>query len=201
MPKPLYIEIRIRTDRARLWQRTQDPAEHQRWDARFTEIDYIDTDTTSQRLRYATSVLGIRIHGEGVTTSKRESTSALRFHSDHPLSMIVRGSGYWRYVSTSQGIRFLTGYDYVPRWRTGDRLFRPLVGWATAWSFDRLRIWLEHGIPPEKARRLAIADLTIRTTALMAALTTRNPLPAVIALLPRSDRVPSAGRCLRKRPR
>ena len=35
-----------------------------------------------------------------------------------------------------------------------DRLmFRPLMGWATAWSFDRLRLWLEEGITPDRAWR------------------------------------------------
>ncbi|SCE01103.1 hypothetical protein GA0115253_102725 [Streptomyces sp. Termitarium-T10T-6] len=34
----LYIEALIRTDPERLWDRTQDPAQHQRWDLRFTEI-------------------------------------------------------------------------------------------------------------------------------------------------------------------
>jgi hypothetical protein len=28
-------------------------------------------------------------------------------------------------------------------------VFRPLMGWATAWSFDRLRLWLEDGQTPE----------------------------------------------------
>ena len=35
-----------------------------------------------------------------------------------------------------------------------DRLiFRPLMGWATAWSFDRLRLWLEQDVAPEQALR------------------------------------------------
>ncbi|MCE7008800.1 hypothetical protein LWC34_39220 [Kibdelosporangium philippinense] len=115
--------------------------------------------------------------------------------------MIVSGSGYWRYIPTRQGIRFLTGYDYIPRWPTGDRIFRPLMGWATAWSFDRLRIWLEHDIPPERARRLAIADAAARATVLAVAVKARNPLLALVAFIPKSDLVPSAHRCLRKRPR
>ena len=32
-------------------------------------------------------------------------------------------------------------------------LFRPIMGWATAWSFDRLRRWLESGQHPESAFR------------------------------------------------
>jgi uncharacterized membrane protein YphA (DoxX/SURF4 family) len=34
--------------------------------------------------------------------------------------------------------------------------FRPLLGWATAWSFDRLRLWIEHGIRPETSRDQAL---------------------------------------------
>jgi uncharacterized membrane protein YphA (DoxX/SURF4 family) len=38
-----------------------------------------------------------------------------------------------------------------------DRLvFRPLMGWATAWSFDRLRLWLEEGLDPIRAARQAL---------------------------------------------
>ena len=81
-------------------------------------------------------------------TSSRARTSALRFGSESPISIIRAGSGYWKYVPTGDGIRFLTAYDYRTRFgivgRLADRVaFRPLLGWATAWSFDRLRLWLE----------------------------------------------------------
>jgi hypothetical protein len=48
-------------------------------------------------------------------------------------------------------VRFLTGYDYSPGWgRFADAAgIRWLLGWMTAWSFDRLRIWAETGQPPE----------------------------------------------------
>ncbi len=74
----------------------------------------------------------------------------------------LTGAGYWRYVPTNDGVRFLTRYDYRTRWgRLGERVdrlvFRPLFGWATAWSFDRLRLWLEDGTPPERSRDQAIA--------------------------------------------
>ena len=49
-----------------------------------------------------------------------------------------------------EGVRFITRYDYQTRFgKLGewfDQLsFRPMMGWATAWSFDRLRISLEKG--------------------------------------------------------
>jgi hypothetical protein len=61
----------------------------------------------------------------------------------------------------------LTRYDYTPRWgalgEVIDRwAFRPAFGWATAWSFDRLRLWLEEGIPPERSRDLALANTIAR---------------------------------------
>src|SRR5262249_16956542 len=46
--------------------------------------------------------------------------------------------------------------DYRTRFgRAGalfDRIaFRPLLAWATAWSFDRLRLWLERDVSPNAA--------------------------------------------------
>jgi uncharacterized membrane protein YphA (DoxX/SURF4 family) len=44
-------------------------------------------------------------------------------------------------------------------------LFRPLIGWATAWSFDRLRLWIDRGIDPavsaQRSMIHAIARLCI----------------------------------------
>jgi hypothetical protein len=38
-----------------------------------------------------------------------------------------------------------------------DRIFfQPLIGWATAWSFDRLRLWIERGIPPQVSLRFVL---------------------------------------------
>jgi len=66
-------------------------------------------------------------------------------------------------------VRFLTWYDYETRFgplgRALDRcLFRPLLGWATAWSFDRLRLWIERGIPPEESRDRMLAYSIARAT-------------------------------------
>ncbi|NEB06050.1 hypothetical protein [Streptomyces sp. SID13726] len=179
----LYIETRIRADLEDLWNRTQDPSQHQRWDLRFTRITYLPrAEGEPQRFRYATRVLpGLTVAGTGVSAGERERpdgtrTSALRFSSPHPLSLLAEGSGYWRYVPDGDGVTFLTGYDYRPRWgRAGalaDRLlFRPLMGWATAWSFDRLRLWLERGITPERALYNWLAELVVRALVITVACT------------------------------
>ncbi|MCA9019509.1 MAG: DoxX-like family protein, partial [Planctomycetaceae bacterium] len=100
----------------------------------------------------------LAIEGEGETVGSRDDptgrrTSSLRFWSDDAKSLIREGAGYWQYTPLEDGVRFVTGYDYQTRFgwlgRTFDRcLFRPLMGWATAWSFDRLRLWIEKGIDP-----------------------------------------------------
>ena len=82
-------------------------------------------------------------------TVRRRSSSG----RTDPKSLIREGSGYWQYERTADGTRFLTWYDYRTRFgplgKLIDRLvFRPLVGWATAWSFDRLRLWIEKGVDP-----------------------------------------------------
>ncbi|HLK60401.1 MAG TPA: DoxX-like family protein [Chthonomonadaceae bacterium] len=157
----IYVEIRMHGPMEELWRLTQTPEVHARWDLRFTEIEYLPHPdaTLPQRFLYRTRIgFGLAIAGEGETVGSRNDaqgcrTSALKFWSDDYRSLIHEGSGYWQYVPTSDGIRFLTRYDYRTRFgllgRWVDRLaFRPLMGWATAWSFDRLRLWLERGIDP-----------------------------------------------------
>jgi len=43
-------------------------------------------------------------------------------------------------------------------------LFRPLMGWATAWSFDRLRLWIEKGIAPETSFLRSLVHTLARVT-------------------------------------
>ncbi|MDQ0988521.1 hypothetical protein [Streptomyces sp. V2I9] len=212
----LYIEALIRTDPEILWERTQEPAQHQRWDLRFTEITPLPGPPEGpQRFRYATRVLPfLTVSGTGTSAGERlradgERVSALRFTSAQRLSPLAEGSGYWRYVPTAEGIRFLTGYDYRPRWgRCGavvDRLvFRPLMGWATAWSFDRLRLWCEREVGPARSLAYALAEVVARALLVVAALPfgPAAVLPAALAalLLPPSPRTPAARRCLRRPP-
>lgn len=160
MGRPIYVERLINAPLDALWDATQRPDVHERWDLRFTEIRYLPraADTEPQRFLYATRIgFGVRIAGEGESVGHAERdgdrTSALRFWSDDRKSLIRSGSGYWRYAPTQAGIRFITQYDYETRFgvagRALDLVFRPLLGWATAWSFDRLRLWLERGAEPE----------------------------------------------------
>ena len=157
----IYVEVRIYGSLDELWRLTQTPELHARWDLRFTDIEYLPRPDPEQpqQFLYATRIgFGLAVNGQGETVgemagAKGERTSALKFWSDDPKSLIQEGAGYWRYVPTDDGVRFFTSYDYRVRFgalgRVFDRIaFRPLIGWATAWSFDRLRLWIEKGIDP-----------------------------------------------------
>jgi hypothetical protein len=167
--RPIYVESRIRAPIDRVWDATQQPDQHQRWDVRFGTIIYLPrADGEAQRFTYATTVApGVTIAGTGESLGDRDRPdgtrwSGLVFWADDRRSIIASGAGFWRYVPDNDAVRFLTRYDYRPRWgRLGEHIdrwaFRPLFGWATAWSFDRLRLWLEDGTPPENARNRSIA--------------------------------------------
>ncbi|MBB1245428.1 hypothetical protein GL263_17930 [Streptomyces durbertensis] len=212
----LYIETRIRVPLEELWRRTQETGEHARWDVRFTRIDQLPGPVEEpRRFRYATRVLPfLTVAGTGVSAGERHRpdgtrTSALRFASPDRLSLIAEGRGYWRYVPEPDGtVRFLTGYDYQPRGgrfgRIADRLvFRPVMGWATAWSFDRLRLWCERDVRPERALARAVAETAVRAGLGLLAVATAPPVVAVAAvvtllLLPPLPSTPAARRCRRR---
>jgi hypothetical protein len=170
----IFVETVIRAPMEALWSHCQDPAAHQRWDVRFSTIEYLPKGRNEpQRFRYATRMgFGLVVAGVGETVASRDlpggaRASSIRFSSLHPLSLIREGSGYWKYAATPDGVRFATWYDYRTRHgRLGavvDRFaFRPLMGWATAWSFDRLRLWLERGIPPAASARAAAVHTIAR---------------------------------------
>ncbi|MCI0393733.1 MAG: DoxX-like family protein [Chloroflexi bacterium] len=173
--KPIYVEIEMNSAAEEVWRLTQTPDLHEQWDLRFSSIDYLPRpdENAPQQFLYTTRIgFGLTIAGEGESVGTRhkengQSTSALKFWSDDPKSLIRRGSGYWKYIPNGQGVRFLTWYDYDTRFGPAGRLvdnlvFRPLLGWATAWSFDRLRLWLEKGVPPAVSFRLSLAHVIAR---------------------------------------
>jgi len=171
----------------------------------------------ARHFRYATRILpGLSVDGVGVFAGERwrrdgSRTSALRFRGTHQLSPIGAGSGYWRYQPTESGVRFLTGYDYRPAWgragRAADLVVRPLMGWATAWSFDRLRLWLERGVTPRRALHHAVIEVVVRASlpvlvGVAAPAPVRVPVTTILvvaaALIPPLPDTPAARRCQRK---
>lgn len=171
----IYVEIPINGDVDELWRLTQSPDQHERWDLRFSDIEYLPkpNEDAPQEFTYRTRIGGISVEGTGESVEERETdgerTSALVFRSNDPKALIRQGNGFWRYIPTDDGIRFLTEYNYECRYGIAGRLFdrtvfRPLLGWATAWSFDRLRLWLEDGIEPETSMRNAIIHAVTRVT-------------------------------------
>lgn len=163
----IYVEILVRAPMEVLWTHTQTPELHEQWDLRFSRIEYLPRATSAepQRFRYSTRIgCGLEVTGDGETLGHCDGadgsrTSALKFWSATWFSLIREGRGYWKYIPTDDGVRFVTWYDYRTRFGTMGALldrfaFRPLLGWATAWSFDRLRLWLEEGIEPRQALRI-----------------------------------------------
>ncbi len=106
---------------AALLDHAQLPELHEHWDLRFSGIDHVPRAAPNdpQRFRYATRIgLGLSISGTGQTQRGRDladgsQSSALRFAVGDFLSLICQGSGYWRHVPTSGGVRFLTSYTYM----------------------------------------------------------------------------------------
>jgi len=169
----IYVERFVDGPLDLVWERTQEPDEHERWDLRFSEITYLPReDDEPQRFTYATRIgfgLAIEGTGESIATNEdgEETTSVLAFESDSPLSLISEGRGFWRYVETDDGLRFLTEYNYETRWgRLGTIVdsvaFRPLLGWATALSFDVLARWVAEGTTPETSYRTILAHALAR---------------------------------------
>lgn len=103
----IYVEILIRAPIDVLWAHTQTPELHERWDPRFSRIEYAPSSTAEphiQRFSYTTRLgLGLAISGDAHTIAHADPPdgsrcSSLRFASAHPLSIIREGSGYWKYI-------------------------------------------------------------------------------------------------------
>jgi uncharacterized protein YndB with AHSA1/START domain len=75
--RPIYVETLIRAPLEEVWAKTQTPAEHVRWDARFTSIEPL----AGGRFRYATRIgFGPEIEGlgESVTGAARRRSASGR---------------------------------------------------------------------------------------------------------------------------
>lgn len=139
MQRPgIYVERLIRSDIEKVWEQTQRPELHEPWDLRFTKIEYLPrvSEAEPERFKYTTRIgFGLQIAGQGESTGNREETtglrtSALKFWSADPKSLIEEGSGYWQYIPTESGVRFLTWYDYRTRFGPLGRLFDTSASWG-----------------------------------------------------------------------
>ncbi|CAM4147690.1 Uncharacterised protein [Lederbergia lenta] len=158
--KPIYVEVPIKTDIDTLWNATQNPDLHEQWDLRFSSITYIPKlENEVQEFLYKTKIgFGLEIAGWGKSVGSYHAengsrVSSLHFGTDQKISIIHEGRGYWKYEPNNKSIHFLTEYNYdVNFGRIGSFfdhiIFRPLIGWATALSFDVLKRWLEKGESP-----------------------------------------------------
>ena len=158
--KPIYVEIEMDADIDTVWRYTQEPQLHEQWDLRFTSITYNEKEAEDapQTFTYTTKVMpGLSVSGWGVSKGTHEKqsgmkTSSLHFGTEQLISPIAEGKGYWQYIPHKRGVTFLTQYDYDVRFgllgKCFDHLFKPLMGWATALSFDVLKRWIERGERP-----------------------------------------------------
>lgn len=171
--KSIYVEIEVEDIIEKVWKYSQDPKLHEQWDLRFTSITYNDKlpDDDVQTFTYSTKLIpGVQVTGWGESKGTHEKasgekTSSLHFGTEQMISPIAEGKGYWKYIPHENGTTFLTQYDYQVRFgilgRLVDQLFRPLMGWGTALSFDVLKRWIEVGESPKTQYRRFFAFYAI----------------------------------------
>ncbi|MGG2054596.1 DoxX-like family protein [Lysinibacillus pakistanensis] len=172
--KPIYVEVDILAPIEEAWTYTQNPKLHEQWDLRFTSITYIEKKSVEepQRFTYETKVMpGVVVRGWGESKGEHQKkdgtkTSSLHFGTPQKISPIAEGRGYWQYIPHERGLTFLTQYDYDVRYgklgKLLDAMFRPIMGWATALSFDVLKRWLEKGENPASQYRRFFLTIFIR---------------------------------------
>lgn len=162
--KPIYVEIPIQVPIQRVWDASQEPDLHAQWDLRFSSISYLPKNEEEPQFFTYTRKAGpfLTVEGWGKSSGSQQlksgsRSSALHFGTDQKVSPIREGRGYWKYEPIENGTRFLTQYDYTANFgeigRFFDLFFRPLMGYATALSFDVLKRWLEKGEAPASQYR------------------------------------------------
>jgi hypothetical protein len=77
--RPLYVEVLVKAPIDRLWELTQDPVQHARWDLRFSRIvPTEDLDGGTLRFRYELA-LGFRtVTGTGTSAGERHRADGTR---------------------------------------------------------------------------------------------------------------------------
>ncbi|HVE59255.1 MAG TPA: hypothetical protein VNB22_20695 [Pyrinomonadaceae bacterium] len=146
----IIVEAIIPCEVETLWERSQEPALHIRWDIRFSHIKYLEEldEKGFQLMDYRTKIgFGLEIKGIGrylQNTPLKHST--FEFESGDWKSIIKIGRGIWQYKPCAEGTYFRTVYDYETNYgffgALADRaLFRPMMQLATEWSFETLRRW------------------------------------------------------------
>jgi hypothetical protein len=193
--KPIYVEIPIQASIDEVWRMTQNPEIHEQWDLRFSSITYLPkkSEDAPQSFLYETKLgCGVKVAGWGKsigTHNKKDGskTSSLQFGTDQKISLISEGKGFWQYIPRDNGITFLTLYDYNVRFglfgRFLDLFFRPLMGWATALSFDVLKRWIEKGESP-RTQYVRVLSSTIITMLFFFIWLYQGLVPKIIAKHP-----------------
>jgi hypothetical protein len=141
----VFVEALIPAPVEVVWDRTQDPAKHERWDLRFDQIRYLPREG---EMDYRTRIgFGVQVRGYGRYLSNEPlARSTFEFDSHDWKSLITSGRGLWLYQRRGGATFFKTVYDYRVRHGLFGRavdaaFFRPLIQLATEWSFETLRRW------------------------------------------------------------
>jgi hypothetical protein len=88
----IFVEILVRAPMEQLWAHSQRPELHERWDLRFSQIEYLPKASAAepQRFRYTTRIgLGLDVSGEGESVGETDladgsRSSSLKFSSNDP---------------------------------------------------------------------------------------------------------------------
>lgn len=149
-PRRIVVEALIPAPVEQVWERTQEPELHTRWDVRFTSIRYLpECDSRGFHLMdYRTHLgFGLEIKGWGRYLANTPLVrSTFEFGSDDFRSLILKGRGLWLYERRPEGTFFKTVFDYQTRHAVVGELldaalFRPVMRLGTEWGFETLRRW------------------------------------------------------------
>jgi hypothetical protein len=88
-PRGLYVETPIRAPMEALWEHTQDPSVRQRWDLRFSRIEYLPRPSLDepQRFLYETRIgFGLAVAG----APRLPEAGGVRLGTMAPDSLLLR---------------------------------------------------------------------------------------------------------------